>query len=715
MFLNWESGETNPTTDVKFFDNEISKFLVEKDQINRFEISHLKSEYFSFLHQLYDEIAINLQKKLENATSQELTKKEIVEKSIPSFFESGRMISKEEIIGISYSDTDRKLLAQTENKIKVLERSDVEPIIKNLGTATKCVLAFLNAFGLLEITSDKDRQKQIEAWKLKYSNEYFEEINQKIEDYSSAKQAFEASGSGKLSNLIPDHWIKQGTWNKFIESSIEFLNSLEQEEKTKYTKKICAYCHQSLQTQEAKHLINIYQQMREEHETKLESVEKELQSVSDTLNSAITELNGLQKNKKIIESEFKHLGRSDKIKLDLEKLKKVIITIKTAVDNTELIEINLEDSLLIQETWDYFEKLNDDFIKVTKSLTDSLENRQQSTEVFREQLSPLKHRRDLVVNKKNILEYFKYEELTKEIKDKLSDISAIRQVTSRLATKFSQEVPLAVFKKNLKKEYENFDFVLPEVWELRTSTRGEETKRVYSLRDKKLSEIFSEGERKIHALADFFAQCQTNEYKGVFIFDDPVNSLDDENIEVVRKRILNLVEDGNQVIVFTHNQFFLYSLIEHNYEKEKINKLERLTSSIYLETEIQVGKENELKKVFDEMKKRMKGLSNKPEQDLSEYELREVYNLMSGYLETYVEVKLFKEIVTRYRPNIRMHSLERFKEVDFSIIDDLIDLYAQTSRKGSRHSQPLPAPAPKYPELVKDFEHLKHKYLYKSK
>ena len=94
MFLNWESGETNPTTDVKFFDNEISKFLVEKDQINRFEISHLKSEYFSFLHQLYDEIAINLQKKLENATSQELTKKEIVEKSIPSFFESGRMISK---------------------------------------------------------------------------------------------------------------------------------------------------------------------------------------------------------------------------------------------------------------------------------------------------------------------------------------------------------------------------------------------------------------------------------------------------------------------------------------------------------------------------------------------------------------------------------------------------------------------------------------------
>ena len=106
-------------------------------------------------------------------------------------------------------------------------------------------------------------------------------------------------------------------------------------------------------------------------------------------------------------------------------------------------------------------------------------------------------------------------------------------------------------------------------------------------------------------------------------------------------------------------------------------------------------------------------LSEKDEQDISEYELKEIYNLMSGYLEIFVEVKLFKEVVTRYRPNIRMHSLERIKGTDLSIIDDLMNLYNQTSRKCSRHSQPIPAPAPKYSELLIDFKHLKDKYYFK--
>ena len=86
---------------------------------------------------------------------------------------------------------------------------------------------------------------------------------------------------------------------------------------------------------------------------------------------------------------------------------------------------------------------------------------------------------------------------------------------------------------------------------------------------------------------------------------------------------------------------------------------------------------------------------------------------MSGYLESFVEVILFKEVVTRYRANIRMHSLDRVKGTDLSIIDDLMNLHNKTSRKCSRHSHPIPTPAPKYNELLIDFKHLKDKYCYK--
>jgi len=367
----------------------------------------------------------------------------------------------------------------------------------------------------------------------------------------------------------------------------------------------------------------------------------------------------------------------------------------------------------LKNTWEYYLELYDDFIKVISSINKSFDDKQKNIDNLKKKALPVQLKRDLVKNSENIIKYFEYNKLIGKVNEKLNDISAIRQAYSRLATSFSQEIPLKIFKNNLIEEYNNFNFTPPEVWNLTTITRGEENKRVYSLKDKHISEIFSEGERKIHALADFLALCKTNNFKGIYIFDDPVNSLDEDNIEVVCQRILELVNEGNQVLVFTHNLFFLYSLIEHNYDKEKITKLKRLSDSIYLEREVQVGRNDELKKVYKEIEKRLNLLSKKDEQSISEYELKEIYNLMSGYLESFVEVILFKEVVTRYRANIRMHSLDRVKGTDLSIIDDLMNLHNKTSRKCSRHSHPIPTPIPKYSELLLDFKHLKNKYCFK--
>ena len=94
-------------------------------------------------------------------------------------------------------------------------------------------------------------------------------------------------------------------------------------------------------------------------------------------------------------------------------------------------------------------------------------------------------------------------------------------------------------------------------------------------------------------------------------------------------------------------------------------------------------------------------------------DMRNVYDLISGYLETYVEGKIFKNIITRYRPNIRMQSLEKMESIDTDKIKKLMTLYNQTSRKGSRHSQPIGTPPPKYPDLLKHYEELKTDISYK--
>ena len=709
--LEWHRGEGNQARNVILFDSEISQFLVEKDQINHFEISHLKSEYFTFLHHLFNDMSSELQKKFESATSKIDLVKKIIESNIPSFFSENIVTTEGDFIKISFTNNDQKILNKIEAKIKTLEKHEVEAITKNLSTAQSHIHSLLSFFGTLSIDESSDKEK--ETWSFEYTLDYFEGINKLIDQYNLAKEAFEESSSDKLAKLIPEHWIKKNKWNDFIKSSIDFLNSLEEIEKKKYIEDTCAYCHQPLKTVEAQKLIKIYHQIQEEHENKLKSISTNLENISEKVTSIVLFIENLPEYNKIIEEEFSTLGRSGKIKLELEKLKIILENIKTSINDFKKISVNEIDLLLLKNTWEYYLELNDDFVKAISSLNKSFNDKQKNIDNLKKKALPLQVKRDLVKNSENIIKYFEYNKLIDKVNEKLNDISAIRQAYSRLATTFSQEIPLKIFKKNLIEEYANFNFIPPEVWNLTTITRGEENKRVYSLKDKHISEIFSEGERKIHALADFLALCKTNNFKGIYIFDDPVNSLDDDNIEVVCQRILKLVNEGNQVIVFTHNLFFLYSLIEHNYENEKITKLTRLSDSIYLEKEVQVGRNNELKKVYEEIEKRLNLLFEKDEQNISEYELKEIYNLMSGYLEIFVEVKLFKEVVTRYRPNIRMNSLVRIKETNFSIIDDLMNLYNKTSRKCSRHSHPIPEPAPKYNELLIDFKHLKDKYCYK--
>jgi len=288
----------------------------------------------------------------------------------------------------------------------------------------------------------------------------------------------------------------------------------------------------------------------------------------------------------------------------------------------------------------------------------------------------------------------------------------LKQIASRNATSFSEKYPLEEFKKILNDEYKDLGFHPPEYWNISASTSGQTNKRVYSLKDKRVSEIFSEGEKKVHALADFFAECELNGFSGVFIFDDPVSSLDEERMEAVKDRILALCEQGNQVLVFTHNLVFLNLLVDT--AKEGITNLERLERKILIERDIILGgTENKLKKRLTKIGERIKLLSKREEDEIDLLDIQNVYDLISGYLEDFVEVIIFKDVINRYRTNIRMNSLDRLEETDFDEIKEVFDFYKRISRKCSRHSHPPGTPEPKLSELEGHFEELCECFNYK--
>ncbi|MBX7096431.1 MAG: AAA family ATPase [Myxococcaceae bacterium] len=75
------------------------------------------------------------------------------------------------------------------------------------------------------------------------------------------------------------------------------------------------------------------------------------------------------------------------------------------------------------------------------------------------------------------------------------------------------------------------------------------------------TDVLSEGEQRVCALASFFAEMLLAPTKSAIIFDDPVSSFDHLRRENVARRLAREAAD-RQVIVFTHDAVFLLALIE---------------------------------------------------------------------------------------------------------------------------------------------------------
>lgn len=74
-------------------------------------------------------------------------------------------------------------------------------------------------------------------------------------------------------------------------------------------------------------------------------------------------------------------------------------------------------------------------------------------------------------------------------------------------------------------------------------------------------DILSEGEQRAVALGSFLAEIRLSGGGGGILFDDPVSSLDHRRRERVAQRLIAEARE-RQVIVFTHDIYFLFSLLE---------------------------------------------------------------------------------------------------------------------------------------------------------
>jgi hypothetical protein len=245
------------------------------------------------------------------------------------------------------------------------------------------------------------------------------------------------------------------------------------------------------------------------------------------------------------------------------------------------------------------------------------------------------------------------------------------------------------FKQRFKEECENLQ--APSVKLLFPGKQGQVARRKFVAEDYRLSEILSEGEQKVVALADFLAEAGLKNPPAPIVFDDPVNSLDYKRLKYVVARLVKLSQE-RQVIVFTHNIWFATELLSC-FEKQAEH-------CAYYDIRSEGDQRGIVSKgthpradTFKSVKGKINGLIHDAGQSSGETQLalvEKAYEYLRNICEIIVEAELLQGVTQRYQPNVMMTKLQGIK---FSKLQEAVNtiypIYEKSCRYIVSHSQPL--------------------------
>lgn len=221
---------------------------------------------------------------------------------------------------------------------------------------------------------------------------------------------------------------------------------------------------------------------------------------------------------------------------------------------------------------------------------------------------------------------------------------------------------------------------------------GQSVRRKSLVSRHRLSDILSEGEQKVIALADFIAEGSLRKAGTPLILDDPVTSLDYKRLQYVVRRLVELSRE-RQVIVFTHNIWFTMEILAQ-FEQER-------ESCTYYD----VSEEGEAKGIvsrgnsprldrFSDKRGRINSLIQTAKSaDAGEARsalIEKAYEDMRGVCEIIVEQDLLQNVTQRYQPNVMMTRLPGIRADRLpAAIAVVMPVFEKCCRYIASHSQPL--------------------------
>jgi hypothetical protein len=207
----------------------------------------------------------------------------------------------------------------------------------------------------------------------------------------------------------------------------------------------------------------------------------------------------------------------------------------------------------------------------------------------------------------------------------------------------------------------------------------------------KLTEILSEGEQKVIAIAGFLAELSLQKNFAPIVLDDPVSSLDHKFSEKIAERLVK-ESARRQVIIFTHDISFLLDLqgkaeLDGQY-CHCVNVYRKENAAGVIRGE-EPWHAMSVHKRLDFIEKELSNILGLYEQDQIKYnqQVAILYDYLRETWEASIEECLFNKVVGRFQPEIKTQRLKEIA-VEKSDCDIIVAEWEKCSKWMIGHDMP---------------------------
>ena len=372
--------------------------------------------------------------------------------------------------------------------------------------------------------------------------------NKSLEEYQKAFQnAEQARAQYGILASIPGSDTQ--AWKTFIQSAATYRQE-QKEEKSN----VCPYCRQEIRDESAIELLKCYGVfLKDASQTAFETERQRLQLIQNQIKRPRSNY----KFGEALKEDLEHRACGGKTCFgEYEDWLQQVISFEGNLSSLVAERQRVECIVpTCPQLVDSLQNGRHELSQGMEHLQAGEETRKKRMAVLEGEIKELEHRQRLVQYRRKIRKWIRYHRFVLRTKSEIDRVSSAR--VSSMARRAHNELLTENLKNQFAARYAQFSLAGAKVVLKVAEVRKGDTKTELVLetsRDCAIDDVLSEGEQKAVELAMFLTEADMNPSLGPLVFDDPVTSLDNGVIEIFVRMLLAM---DRQIIVFTHNQYFL--------------------------------------------------------------------------------------------------------------------------------------------------------------